>query len=163
MEGRSGWSGEAAGRAHQSGCPGRRHPPEVGEPPAGEGCFPDELCCFRSPQVADCSWLPPPANPMVPLFMASAARHFCCRGVFFFLASLTPGGAVAVVIDTFDEGPFHETTDQSAGRAFYQHGSMLGGRRLVRISTDRRTTGGDQCDRHRQLGAGVRYWRRAVE
>ena len=40
---------------------------------------------------------PPPANPMVPLFMASAARPFCCRGVFFFLASLTPGGAVAVV------------------------------------------------------------------
>ena len=83
---------------------------------------------------------PPPANPMVPLFMASAARHFCCRGVFFFLASLTPGGAAAVVIDTFDEGPFHETTDQSAGLAFYQHGSMLGGLRVVRISTDRRTT-----------------------
>ncbi|MES2466914.1 MAG: PEP-CTERM sorting domain-containing protein [Verrucomicrobiota bacterium] len=77
---------------------------------------------------------------MVPLFIASAARHFCCRAVFFFLASLTPCGAAVLVIDTFDEGPFHETNDQSAPRIFYQHGSMLGGRRLVSISTHRRTT-----------------------
>lgn len=77
---------------------------------------------------------------MVPLFIAFAARHFCCRAVLFFLASLTPCGAAALVIDTFDEGPFHETNAQSADRVFYQQGSMLGGFRVVRISTDRRTT-----------------------
>ncbi|MFN3168988.1 MAG: PEP-CTERM sorting domain-containing protein [Phycisphaeraceae bacterium] len=48
--------------------------------------------------------------------------------------------ASALVVDTFDSGPFAITADTSAGTAQTQAGTMLGGERLVHLSTLRSPT-----------------------
>jgi hypothetical protein len=51
-----------------------------------------------------------------------------------------PAQATSLLIDSFDDGFFAFSHDQSLGLSEQQFGSMLGGDRIVMLSTDRRKT-----------------------
>ena len=55
-------------------------------------------------------------------------------------AGLCASPARSVAIDSFEDGTFAFSHDQSASRQEQQHGSMLGGARIVSLSTARRMT-----------------------
>lgn len=62
------------------------------------------------------------------------------RSVLLALLLAQPVAAASIVIDTFDDGVFNLSNDRSSIVTDTQTGGMLGGRRSVGISTERRST-----------------------
>lgn len=56
------------------------------------------------------------------------------------LGTASVAHATTLLVDSFDDGPFAFSHDQSAPLSQQQFGSMLGGERVVTLSTDRRPT-----------------------
>lgn len=63
-----------------------------------------------------------------------------CISALIMLAIVDPAPASVLVVDSFDDGSFAFSNDQSATLSQQQFGSMLGGERVVTLSTDRRPT-----------------------